>query len=408
MTCVGGNGLPVVCCRPLLEAHTAHFRISCRLQYVDENYENGGIGEYQYYDPYTQSWDDSACDVHGNGRCAPMDCHQSNSTTWTLMGVFKEASYFGDDAFFEQLFKHEGICVWNDEDLYEFMTDAHDYAWTQGCYNTGIAIKNKYYSNGGSYLYLDLKPSWNGNMTYGLYTDEICKTDYEGTDITPDDVAQKLGLLYGETLEMWNDALEIYKVCQPCMAYNLLNTKSNSPYYQYSDGGDNDYYYYNDVNYGYFQCWDDANYVNVNQCMKFRTHAELEVATWEDLVAATNQGGILPVNISGTVFGTERMSQEEYTYIKKQRQREVDQAAQEQREYDMLLAQQMAAKRAAQGWVVVGAAMVVGGAAVLISSMMWVQKQRKARKSSAFSTPLLDGQEQGEKPDHAAAHGTMT
>jgi hypothetical protein len=38
------------------------------------------------------------------------------------MGVFKEASYFGNDAFFEQLFKHEGVCLWNDDDLYEFMS----------------------------------------------------------------------------------------------------------------------------------------------------------------------------------------------------------------------------------------------------------------------------------------------
>ena len=170
------------------------------------------------------------------------------------MGVFKEASYFGNDAFFEQLFKHEGICVWNDEDTYEFMSDAREEAWPQGCVNTGITIPNKYYANGGYYIYLDIKPYWDGNMTYGLFTDEICSQDYEGTDITPESVAKTLGLLYGEILEQWNDAMEAYKVCQPCMAYNIKNTEMNNPTYAYSDGGENEYYYYNDVNYGYFQC----------------------------------------------------------------------------------------------------------------------------------------------------------
>lgn len=379
------------------------------MQYVDLNYQEGGIGEYQYYDPYTQSWDDSACSIHGNGRCALMDCHLTDTTTWTLMGVFKEASYFGNDAFFEQLFKHEGICVWNDADLYDFMSDARESSWPQGCVSTGMAIKNKYYSNGGSYLYLDLKPTWNGNMTYGLYTDEICKTDYEGTDITAEDVAKYLGLLYGDSLEMWNDAMEAYKVCQPCMAYNLKNTKQNNPIYQYSDGGDNNYYYKYDVNYGYFQCWDDANYVNVNQCMKFRTHAELEVATWEDLVTATNQGGILPVNISGTIFGTERMSEEQYEYLKKQRQRQVDADAAEARQYDLLLAEQMAAKKAAQGWVTFGAVSIAVGALVLLSCFRYVMKRREERQGNGgFARPLLDSEEEGDASRNAASKGTMT
>ena len=363
-------------------------------QYVDENYQNGGIGEYQYYNPYTKSWDDSACDVHGNGRCAPMDCHLTNTTTWTLMGVFKEASYFGNDAFFEQLFKHEGICVWNNDDVYEFMSDAREESWPQGCVYTGMAIKNKYYSNGGSYLYLDLKPTWNGNMTYGLYTDNICKTDYEGKDVTPEQVAKYMGLLYGDTLEMWNEAMEAYKVCQPCMAYNLLNTKQNNPTYSYSDGGENDYYYYNDVNYGYFQCIDDADYVNVNQCMKFRTHAQLEVATWEDLVAATNQGGILQVNISGTIFGSERMSAEQYAYMKKQRQAEVDRYANEERQYDLLMQQQMEAKAEAAGWVNMGLISMGAGAVLLVLSTMWSIRRCCIRRSNAaFAEPLLDSEE---------------
>jgi hypothetical protein len=234
------------------------------------------------------------------------------------MGVFKEASYFGNDAFFEQLFKHEGVCVWNDDDLYDFMSDARESSWTEGCVSTGVQGNAFYFGengySGNNYLYIDLKPTWNGNMTYGLYTDSICKTEYEGQDVSVDTVAASMGLLYGSDLETWNDALEIYKVCQPCKAYNLQsNYISSSGYY------DDDSFCDSDPNDCYFQCDDAADYTNVNQCMKFRTHAELEVATWEDLVTATNQGGILQVNVGGTIFGSDRMSQEEYEYMLTQR-----------------------------------------------------------------------------------------
>ena len=257
-----------------------------------------------------------------------MDCHLSNTTTWKLMGVFKEASYFGNDAFFEQLFKHEGVCVWNDDSVYEFMSEARSDAWTQGCVSTGIKGNSYFFdssssssssSSGSNYLYIDLKPTWNGNMTYGLYTDQYCKKEYEGLDVDVDKVAKNMGLLYGNTLTKWNDALEIFKVCQPCRAYNLENNFDMG----YDSGRrlDGDYSYYDDVNEGFFQCRDDAGYTNVNQCMKFRTHAELEVATWEDLVTATNQGGILQVQVGDTIFGSERMSATQYEYLLLQRRK---------------------------------------------------------------------------------------
>lgn len=335
--------------------------------YVDPNYSGGGIGEYSFYDYSTQSWDETACNAHGNGRCAPMDCHELDTSTWELLGVFKEAVYFGNDAFFEQLFKHEGVCVWNDEDLYDFMSDARKGSWSEGCIRTYTMNDDR-----SDYLYIDLKPTYNGNMTYALYTDDICKTEYDGMNVAVDSVAKSMGLLYGDYLKQWNDALEIYKVCQPCRAYNLQYSYSSSSYksryskyangkYQYysssaSSRGQSGYNKYNsyayyasqsgnkngysqygngrklsdddyyDPNEGYFQCDDDADYTNVNQCMKFRTHAELEVATWEDLVAATNQGGILQINVSGTIFGSERISREQEQYVDNVRRQEYAQA----------------------------------------------------------------------------------
>ena len=114
-------------------------------QYVDLDYEGGGIGEYQYWDRDTQSYNDTACyyaeDGSGSGdnnngddaaddqyarsksRCAKMDCHEPD-TNWSVLGFFKHRNY---DDWMEQLFKHEGMCVWNDEE-YAFMKNARK-AW---------------------------------------------------------------------------------------------------------------------------------------------------------------------------------------------------------------------------------------------------------------------------------------
>jgi hypothetical protein len=72
--------------------------------YVDTGYEGGGIGEYQYWDRDSQSWDDTPCyyakgggqannnqngDAGGNGqynsRCAKMDCHLED-THFSVLG----------------------------------------------------------------------------------------------------------------------------------------------------------------------------------------------------------------------------------------------------------------------------------------------------------------------------------
>lgn len=47
-----------------------------------------------------------------------VDCYLSK-TNFKLLGFFKEAEY---STWMEQLFKHEGICIWTDEE-YVFMQD---------------------------------------------------------------------------------------------------------------------------------------------------------------------------------------------------------------------------------------------------------------------------------------------
>lgn len=296
------------------------------------------------------------------------------------MGVFKEASYFGNDAFFEQLFKHEGYCLWQSESLYEFMSDARESSWTQGCVNTGYTGNSFYFdsatNNNNYYLYLDLKPTWNGNMTYGLYTDSTCKTEYEGMDVSVETVAKSMGLLYGSYLQKWNNALEVYKVCQPCKAINLAHNYQSSSYY---GGGDDDSY--NDPNKGYFQCDDDAGYTNVNQCMKFRSHAELEVATWEDLVTATNQGGILQVNVGGTVFGSKRMSKEQHQYMMKIRRQEL---AEEQRQMSQQIAEVSAIRPQAREWEKRGEMSIALGAVIFAIALMRICRHVCDRKEDDY------------------------
>lgn len=87
--------------------------------YVDHGYKGNAIKEYSFYDIATGEYDDAACQASGKRhQCARMDCHEPH-THVKLVGVFKETEGMYD--WTEKLFKHEGICVWNDDDAYETM-----------------------------------------------------------------------------------------------------------------------------------------------------------------------------------------------------------------------------------------------------------------------------------------------
>ena len=273
---------------------------------MDPNYKGGGIGEYSFYNHHKGSWDKTSC-IAGDGRCARMDCHLPN-TNFKLLGVFKEQN-FGQ--WMEQLFKHEGVCVWTDEE-YEFMQSERR-AWPEGCTNMGITDGN------GNYLYFDIKPRVHGDVDVGVYTDEQCIQDYTGRESHldlieeyytnnndddqggQDDHDDEQDTLSLETyIEKWNDAFDIFKYCQPCRAYDLgwntdLKEGEDRQGGQDEDEGDND---------SYFTCRDDAGYTNVNQCMKFRTHTDMDVAYFEDIRLASNQGTINHLNVQGTHYGS--------------------------------------------------------------------------------------------------------
>jgi len=236
--------------------------------YYDPGYRGGSIGEYQFYDIETGEWDDSTCQTR---RCARMDCHEPR-THWKLLGVFKESDGLEDWA--EQLFKHEGVCVWNSEDTYEFMEEQRE-KWPNECTELGLSDGN------GNTLYMHLKPLAEGNMTRGVYTDEDCTTEstlsysdyvimyyqryyyyYNNYGQGDEEAAQ-----WDENFIAWNEYMSTYKICQPCRAYSLnkesddSNSKSNSGDRRLGDDNDGEG---DNEQWGY-DCEDEAGYLNCNQ-----------------------------------------------------------------------------------------------------------------------------------------------
>jgi hypothetical protein len=292
------------------------------------------------------------------------------------MGIYKEAVWYGGDAFFEQLFKHEGVCIWNDDEAYEFMDESRE-QWTTGCVLSGTIDEN------GDYIYIDLKPSYNGNMYYGLFTDDVCKTEYNGNSVDVDTIASNMNLMSSSDIEQWNTYMEPFKVCQPCKTYNLNSGYSNSD----NGGGEGDYDIDDDPNNGYFQCNDDAGYTNVNQCMKFRTHADLEIASWEDLVIGTEQGGILEIKVGQTYFGTPQVSDEEAEYLESLLKEKALAYQEEEKEYQALVKR---ARHSGTGMIIFGFLIMVSGAIALIGSIRWsIKRLDSPNRGNIMSEPLL-------------------
>jgi hypothetical protein len=87
--------------------------------YVDPKYDGNYIEEYRFYNIATREWDNSTCLASGEPhRCVNLNCHEPH-TKFKLVGVYKETNGLYD--WFEQLFKHQGTCIWNDEDVYDTM-----------------------------------------------------------------------------------------------------------------------------------------------------------------------------------------------------------------------------------------------------------------------------------------------
>ena len=302
--------------------------------YHDPDYEGQGIAEYSFFQRSTGTWDDSPCDAPGSSstRCRRLDCHEAG-TELELVGVFKETDGLYD--FAEQLFKHSGYCLWDedkryedgeshhsgdsgDDDAetssdYEFMTGLSE-NWVYGC----TQLEDVTDANGNA-LYYDTKPLPGGDMTYGVYTDSSCTVEsslawsdvlssgYENDSHSNDEN----GMPSTASIERWNALLSDYKICQPCRAYNRVQTGYGN---SHSSGGseqsgdnEEDYEDGDDGEGGKdkwgFNCYDDAGYQNCNQCYKFGAKTNMERASASDLEVATRQGTILGVKVEGVAYG---------------------------------------------------------------------------------------------------------
>ena len=129
----------------------------------------------------------------------------------------------------EQLFKHAGVCYWG-WDNYAIAAEMRKALPTE--------CKQTDYIHNDIYLYADVKPTVNGGISMGLYTDNLCSKLFvqgSGTYYDPFSVIGKKE----SDFDTFNTLLNDYKICQPCISYDLSN---------------------ND-----FTCADDAGYNNCNQ-----------------------------------------------------------------------------------------------------------------------------------------------
>ena len=212
-----------------------------------------------------------------------MDCHVTNTTesTWTLVGVYKESlevsksiwkssksaiptsvhpklTYlhlhllffivqFDNDTFFEQLFKHQGVCLWGgDNSNYQFMQTMREDDMANfdgGCYKVESGI------------YIGTKPVEGGDLELAIYSDTYCMTEISSYSVD-DYISSSTGKSWTNAFSKWNSMMDAYKICQPCRAYSkYYNTQDDwhRKLVEYEDGQGNE-----EANG--FNCYDDAGY----------------------------------------------------------------------------------------------------------------------------------------------------
>ena len=147
-------------------------------------------------------------------------------------------------------------------------------AWPQGCTNSYATTDD------GNEIYYDIRPVQGGKIEVGLYTDTQCIKEYKSDDsndpITVENLLGNFFLNNGgsgdnddyydfsydtleESMNRWNSAFDKFDICQPCVAYDLQNF-DGTKYYD-DDGGN--------AGGDMFDCYDDADYTNVNQVLTY-------------------------------------------------------------------------------------------------------------------------------------------
>ena len=298
------NGIDTVCRRYALWA-----------AYVDEGYEGNGMNEYQHYDLKSKKYDTSSCGS-SNSRCVRMDCHESsssnNSNNFKLLGLYKDLQV---NTFIENIINYQGDCIWNDNE-YEFMKDTVNNNNNGNSNNNNDDTSSTVYwpptkctayrvddndddndnDDGSSlslYVYYNAVPMKNGNLGVGLFEDSSCLIPYNNdndeddeddgtTTITVEDIftasstSSSSSQSFTEQLQTWNSAMDAFKVCQPCIAYDTRILPSNSG--TTDDGNDDD----DDT----FTCRNNLNSDEpINQCQLFVEESDtMEIATYRDIL----------------------------------------------------------------------------------------------------------------------------
>ena len=247
--------------------------------YYDPNYSGGSIGEYQFYNHKTGRYDDTYCQTE---RCVPLNCHEPHQTSLELVGVYKETD--GLEDFAEQLFKHEGYCLW-DSNTYDIMSTYREMipSYCRQLDDVMFDNENENKNQQQQPLYMDLRPTVGGDIGLGIYSDSQCTVvaqdmsvedyiiQYYKVQEGDETKGQVIADAWTKVLKRWNHHMGVYKVCQPCRAYDLSRSAGNeygNLYYNDNDnqqrrrldndgGGDDEQWGYN--------CYDDAGYTNCNQ-----------------------------------------------------------------------------------------------------------------------------------------------
>jgi hypothetical protein len=136
-----------------------------------------------------------------------------------------------------------------------------------------------------------------GRLGFGLYRDSRCRFDYTGSIKVAEalqniDQASQLEYWISE----WNDAFDVYKICQPCRVYNLGYNEDLNEGGGDRTGGDEE-------GGNTFNCYDDTN-TKLNQCMKFKSKTEMLVADFHDLMLAHEQRNVVEFKLQGHIYGS--------------------------------------------------------------------------------------------------------
>ena len=108
------------------------------------------------------------------------------------------------------------------------------------------------------------------------------------------------------SLDRCDALLGDYKICQPCRAYKRVKTGEGGSHSSNDsvseDSGNDDNGEGGKDKWG-FNCYNDADYRNCNQCYKFQTQTDMEPASNNDLQRATDQGTIPAIEVDGSRYG---------------------------------------------------------------------------------------------------------